>query len=276
MFTVLSTVYFLIGIGQVVLVQAFDCHCGKPSDNIVAMRIVGGRRAAPHSFPWTVAILKKDRMHCGGAIITNKHVLSAGHCFQWDNFKLMEVLIGLDNMEDLKNVEKRNISSVVIHEAFTSTAVRDENDIAIATLKTPVRFNENIIPICLPEVGETFAGRVGTIVGWGRVAVEKSSSKVLLKASLRILSDEDCSKSQLAQHLKPTMMCAFSKGKDGCQGDSGGPLLVFETDEKYVQAGIVSWGIGCADPRYPGIYTKVSNYIDWILGHTKDGTRCKS
>lgn len=65
--------------------------------------------------------------------------------------------------------------------------------------------------------GENFAGRVGTIVGWGRVAVEKSSSKVLLKASLRILSDEDCSKSQLAQHLKPTMMCAFSKGKDGCQ-----------------------------------------------------------
>lgn len=66
----------------------------------------------------------------------------------------MEVLIGLDNMDDLKNVEKRNISSVVIHEAFTSTAVRDENDIAIATLKTPVRFNENIIPICLPEVGK--------------------------------------------------------------------------------------------------------------------------
>ncbi|CAH0582989.1 unnamed protein product [Chrysodeixis includens] len=217
MFTVLSTIYLLIGLGQVVLVLGSECQCGKPADSVVSLRIVGGRRAEPHSFPWTVAILKNDRMHCGGAMITNKHVLSAGHCFKWDNFKVMEVLIGLDNMDDLKNVEKRNISNVVIHEAFTSTAVRDENDIAIATLNIPVQFSDTIVPICLPEPGEDFTNRVGTIVGWGRVGVEKSSSKVLLKASLRILSDPDCMNSNLAQHLKPTMMCAFSKGKDGCQ-----------------------------------------------------------
>lgn len=58
---------------------------------------------------------------------------------------------------------------------------------------------------------------VGTIVGWGRIGVEQTSSKVLLKASLKILTDEECLRSKLAQHLKPTMMCAFSKGKDGCQ-----------------------------------------------------------
>lgn len=75
-------------------------------------------------------------------------------CFFYrDNFKSMEVLIGLDNMDDLNHVEKRNISSVVIHEAFTSTAVRDENDIAIATLNVPVEFSETIVPICLPLPG---------------------------------------------------------------------------------------------------------------------------
>ncbi|KAJ8718939.1 hypothetical protein PYW07_016495 [Mythimna separata] len=274
MFTILSTIYLLIGLGQVVLVRSSECQCGRP--NVMSMRIVGGRRAVPHSFPWTVAILKNDRMHCGGAMITNKHVLSAGHCFKWDNFLTMEVFIGLDNLDDLKNVEKRNISNVVIHELFTSTAVRDENDIAIATLHQPVVFNDNIVPICLPNPGEDFTNRIGTIVGWGRIGVEKSSSKVLLKASLRILSDEDCMNSQLAQHLKPTMMCAFSKGKDGCQGDSGGPLLVLQPEGKYVQSGVVSWGIGCADPRYPGVYTKVSDYIAWILQHTADGARCNS
>lgn len=67
----------------------------------------------------------------------------------------MEVLIGLDNLDDLKSVEKRNISNVVIHELFTSTAVRDENDIAIATLNLPVVFNDNIVPICLPKPGLT-------------------------------------------------------------------------------------------------------------------------
>ena len=65
----------------------------------------------------------------------------------------MEVLIGLDNLDDLKSVEKRNISQVVIHEFFTSTAVRDENDIAIATLDQPVVFSDKIVPICLPQPG---------------------------------------------------------------------------------------------------------------------------
>ncbi|CAG9787314.1 unnamed protein product [Diatraea saccharalis] len=238
------------------------------------MRIVGGRRATPHSYPWTVAILKHNRMHCGGAIITTKHVLSAGHCFKWDNYKIMIALIGLDHLDKLKDVAHRNISEVVIHEGFTSTAVRDENDIAIATLNEPIQFSTTIAPICLPKAGEDFSSQVGTIVGWGRLGVEKSSSKFLLKALLKILTDEECMKSQLKEHLKPTMMCAFSKGKDGCQGDSGGPLIVFNNDFRYVQVGIVSWGIGCADPRYPGVYTKVSHYIDWIEQHSKDGLTC--
>ncbi|XP_072929278.1 transmembrane protease serine 9-like [Epargyreus clarus] len=249
-------------------------ECGKPPAAIASMRIVGGRRAEPHSFPWTVAIRKNDRMHCGGALITDRHVLSAGHCFKWDNIKNLEVLIGLDNLDELTDVERRNITKVVIHEKFASSAVRDIHDIAVATLDEPVVFRPTILPICLPEPQQEFANKAGTIVGWGRVGVEKSSSKVLLKARLRILTDEDCMNSKLANHLQPMMMCAFSKGKDGCQGDSGGPLLVFEPDGKYVQAGIVSWGIGCADVRYPGVYTKVSQYIDWIHEKTADGTTC--
>ncbi|KAJ2947406.1 hypothetical protein O0L34_g17185 [Tuta absoluta] len=249
------------------------CLCGRPADT-VSMRIVGGRRAEPHAYPWTVAILKNDRMHCGGAIVTNKHVLSAGHCFKWDNFTTMEALLGLDNFDDLRNVAKRTFIDVMIHEKFTSTAVRDENDIAIATLDKPVVFSETIVPVCLPQRGQDFTGLIGTIVGWGRMGTEMSSSRALLKASLRLLSYEECLNSKLKDHLKPTMMCAFSKGKDGCQGDSGGPLLVFEPSGKYVQAGVVSWGIGCADPKYPGVYTKVCDYIDWILKHTAGGERC--
>ncbi|CAH2085629.1 unnamed protein product [Euphydryas editha] len=238
------------------------------------MRIVGGRRAEPHSFPWTISIIKEGRQHCGGALITDTHILSAGHCFKWDDKDLMRALIGLDSMDDLSNVEERAISKVIIHENFKSTAVRDENDIAIATINRPVAFSKTIRPICLPEREQNFGGRVGTVVGWGRLGVDASSSSVLMKASLRILSDEECMNSKLSIHIEPTMMCAFSKGKDGCQGDSGGPLLVFEGVGRYVQAGIVSWGIGCADPRYPGVYTKVSLYIDWIKKQTTGGKTC--
>ncbi|CAH2085626.1 unnamed protein product [Euphydryas editha] len=249
-------------------------ECGRPSDEITSMRIVGGRRAEPHSFPWTISIIKEGRQHCGGALITDTHILSAGHCFKWDDKDLMRALIGLDSMDDLSNVEERAISKVIIHENFKSTAVRDENDIAIATINRPVAFSKTIRPICLPEREQNFGGRVGTVVGWGRLGVDASSSSVLMKASLRILSDEECMNSKLSIHIEPTMMCAFSKGKDGCQGDSGGPLLVFEGVGRYVQAGIVSWGIGCADPRYPGVYTKVSLYIDWIKKQTTGGKTC--
>lgn len=62
----------------------------------------------------------------------------------------METLIGLDTFEDLTDVARRRIVDVIIHEDFTTTPVRDENDIAIATLNEPVEFSETIVPICLP------------------------------------------------------------------------------------------------------------------------------
>lgn len=70
-----------------------------------------------------------------------------------DKFEAMIILIGLDNLDKLGNVTKRNISNVVIHEKFTSTAVRDENDIAIATLDYPVEFSDTVAPVCLPRPG---------------------------------------------------------------------------------------------------------------------------
>jgi hypothetical protein len=59
-----------------------------------------------------------------------------------------------------------------------------------------------------------------------------------------------------------SIMCAADPGQDSCQGDSGGPL--FDSDSNTL-VGVVSWGIGCADARYPGVYSRISNQWDaWI------------
>lgn len=59
------------------------------------------------------------------------------------------------------------------------------------------------------------------------------------------------------------------------QGDSGGPLITEREDKKYELIGVVSWGNGCARPGYPGVYTKVTRYVDWILKNSKDGCFCE-
>lgn len=59
-------------------------------------------------------------------------------------------------------------------------------------------------------------------------------------------------------------MCASANGKDACFGDSGGPLAINGTLE-----GIVSFGIGCADRLFPGVYSRVAVVRDWIRKYTE-------
>lgn len=71
--------------------------------------------------------------------------------------------------------------------------------------------------------------------------------------------------------VRPSMLCAglLEGGKDACQGDSGGPLFTVAPDKKFVQVGVVSWGDGCAQPKQPGLYTRLSRYADWIRNAMK-------
>ncbi|MBN3300423.1 PRS29 protease, partial [Amia calva] len=75
--------------------------------------------------------------------------------------------------------------------------------------------------------------------------------------------------------IRKDMLCAGDEIglRDTCQGDSGGPLVCKKKEkagkeEKWVQAGIVSFGWGCALRQSPGVYTRVSSFIPWIKKHT--------
>ncbi|KAM4821154.1 serine protease 42-like isoform 2-T2 [Thomomys bottae] len=162
------------------------------------------------------------------------------------------------------------ISNIFIHPHF-STARSVVNDIALLYLLYPVNFSSTIYPVCVPE--ETFrvkAGMICWVTGWGKTKEGGSASEVLQEVDQELMDYKECNKMlQTALSTDETlvmqgMLCGYLESmKDACQGDSGGPLSC-EVNNTWVQVGVVSWGIGCARKGYPGVYTDLSFYSNWV------------
>jgi len=158
------------------------------------------------------------------------------------------------------------ISEIIPHPNFNKTSY--ENDIALLKLSTPFDTSSSdgyINTVCIPNRGQSFTG-IATASGWGNAESSPDSGE-LMAVDLPLISFEQCrgSKYKYSETIKYTMICAGYRmgGKDTCNGDSGGPL-VQKVNNKSILVGIVSWGYGCAKRKYPGVYTNVSYYIDWI------------
>merc|ERR1711971_1052166 len=113
------------------------------------------------------------------------------------------------------------------------------------------------------------AGSMATVTGWGTTSEGGLGlPNVLHKVTLPVVSDEDCNAAYGAAGyaVEDSMICAglAEGGKDSCQGDSGGPFFSNESPETRELLGVVSWGIGCGRAGYPGVYTEVSYFVEWI------------
>ena len=146
-------------------------------------------------------------------------------------------------------------------------------DIALLKMVSPIDFNLNIIPICLPRPHESFVGETGYATGWGRT-IEGEYPETLREVQLPIISNKQCESmfrtSGKSQRIPNICICAGTTtgGKDTCKGDSGGPLVVKSNGGRYTLAGITSWGDGCGRPNRPGLYTNVSKFTSFIIRNT--------
>eukprot|EP00594_Rhizosolenia_setigera_P005918 CAMPEP_0178948684 /NCGR_PEP_ID=MMETSP0789-20121207/5615_1 /TAXON_ID=3005 /ORGANISM="Rhizosolenia setigera, Strain CCMP 1694" /LENGTH=170 /DNA_ID=CAMNT_0020629089 /DNA_START=351 /DNA_END=863 /DNA_ORIENTATION=+ len=112
---------------------------------------------------------------------------------------------------------------------------------------------------------DTSSGVDVVVMGWGTTTSGGQSSDLLLEVELDAISNAECENEYGAGEITDDMLCASRAGKDSCQGDSGGPLILKGTDSASdVQIGIVSWGYGCADPDYSGVYSRVSSNTEFI------------
>lgn len=254
--------------------------CGQPE--FAKFRVVGGEEALPGRWPWMAAIFlhgsRRTEFWCGGSLITATHILTAAHCTRDSRqrpFSARQFTVRLGDI-DLKRDDEPSapvtfkVTEIRAHKQFSRVGFY--NDIAILKLDRPARKSKYIIPLCLPppEIKtEQFAGKRSTVVGWGTTFYGGKESTVQRQAILPVWRNEDCNQAYF-QPITSNFICAgYSEGgTDACQGDSGGPLML-HWGIRWIQVGVVSFGNKCGEPGYPGVYTRVTEYLDWIKENTR-------
>lgn len=261
--------------------------CGQTRAGSV--RIVNGKPAKLNAWPW-IAALGYDNPNtgkidylCGSTLITEKHVITAAHCVTGGHIPVT-VLLGehiLHNDTDGADPEEFKVVNIITHEDYSTRTFA--NDIAIVEFEKGADYKKGIQPACLPFISpssllppnsaEKLVNEGVYIAGWGATGFRKGTSDLLLQGIISVVSEEECKEKFSAfknVDIDRTKICARDKNDkiDACQGDSGGPLVTLKRAEdlkyRYFLVGVVSFGYRCAVKGFPGVYTRVSEYEDWI------------
>ncbi|GLV32017.1 tracheal-prostasin [Carabus blaptoides fortunei] len=249
-----------------------NCECGL--NNNVQNRIAGGWETKPHELPWVVAIHNKRKLFCGGAIINDRYILTAGHCVRWNKRAQLSVVVGQHNRRAHDGIELP-IRRMILHKEFYSHKTHDETDIALIKLAEPIEFSNIVTPVCLPKEQALYDNEFGTVAGWGMKQFNTTTVDILRQTFVKVLSKNDCRNTPMRPYINSRVLCAYFDNTDACQGDSGGPLTYEREPGKSEIIGVVSWGVGCATPKMPGIYTSVVPFLEWIYRNTADAVWCK-
>lgn len=201
-------------------------------------------------------------------------IVTAAHCTYYErNATDWTAYVGVSRLSEKSSppAQTAKVESIFINPHYKATWNYD-NDISLLKLSESVRFSSHVQPICLPQLDQEFGDESScSISGWGSIANtgEMIPPEILQFGKVDIFSQETCrSDDWLGEFLVTENMICAGKADgsiDACSGDSGGPLSCYVKERGvWVVAGVVSFGRGCGQPKQPGVYTKISAFIEWI------------
>ncbi|XP_062708907.1 chymotrypsin-like elastase family member 2A [Aedes albopictus] len=263
--------------------------CGTTIHNIQKPLIVKGvATGEPGRWPWHAAIWhrvsrKAHAYVCGGTLLSDLYILTAGHCVSKDgnalNERLFTVQLGSVKQNLLLSgfpVQNKAVAEVFLHEEFSSRDFRA--DIGLLALKTRVDLNEYVRPICLPmrDLRSDFSsavGRMAVTVGFG-MTESGDNSDDLRQLNVSIVDYVTCLQSNrevFGRSLSEGIICAGAvQGGTVCNGDSGGGLYTEEADGRWVIRGVTSftaqrgWDDSSCSLKDYSAFVNVSFYEPWI------------
>jgi secreted trypsin-like serine protease len=244
-------------------------------------KIVGGDDADIQDYPWQVSMQLRppygSQHFCGGTILSEEWILTASHCLVFDDgnggdlflepFHL-RVRAGFTHMQNPSQGGYYNVAEVIMHPDYDTNPNDFRFDIALVRLADPINLNlnnhasVNIVTMDDAQAGMTDPDVLASVSGWGALYSDGPSPNTLQAVDVPIIDVSDTS--YPSNLITADMILAGDQGKDACQGDSGGPLVVDDGNDWYKVAGVVSFGVGCGSPGFPGAYARVSYFNAWL------------
>ncbi|KAG5895264.1 hypothetical protein JTB14_015130 [Gonioctena quinquepunctata] len=206
---------------------------------------------------WTLSLQHNNEHFCGATLIASRLALTSAYCV---NLHPTDLTVRAGSTSRSSGGQVLEIASTVVHPEYN--AITHDSDIALITFSEDAD-RDITISQRLPRYTEDIAvNSPVTMTGWGRTLSSGSYPDTLQMSQISIMTRENCQSLYPSTIINLNMFCAGYFGKTGstaCDGDFGGSGLVYSKVE-----GIMSWGEGCEDSKYPTVFTRVRSYLGWI------------